>query len=295
MGGGGAARWSRVHPVAYINYGRKAAGWFLRLPVVSCRVLAERRHRLILRALRSGGTASVTGLAEQLGSSAATIRRDLLKLEADGLLTRVHGGAVVDDRPTPFDEAAEVLVAEKDAIAARAAALIEDGQSVILDSGTTVHRLALQLRGRRLTVITNNLAVYDELVDDEAVDLMLLGGMVIRESRMLDGFMAEDNLRQVHADWLFMGACGVRPGGQVMDTTVAEVPARRAMIAAGDKVVLLADRSKFPGDGMVKICGPEDLDALVTNALEGDATCAALREAGVDVIRARAASPERAE
>ncbi|MFF4257054.1 DeoR/GlpR family DNA-binding transcription regulator [Streptomyces sp. NPDC001663] len=247
-------------------------------------MLAERRHQLILQALRSGGTASVTDLAEQLDASAATIRRDLLKLEADGRLTRVHGGAVIEEEPPPFDEAAAVWVDEKDAIAARAATLIEDGQSVILDSGTTVHRLALQLRGRRLTVITNNLAVYDELSDDENIELMLLGGMVIRESRMLDGFMAEDNLRQVHADWLFMGACGLRPGGQVMDTTVAEVPARRAMIAAGDRVALLADRSKFPGTGMVKICGPEDLDVLITNAPEDDATCTAVREAGVRVI-----------
>jgi DeoR/GlpR family transcriptional regulator of sugar metabolism len=251
---------------------------------VSRCVLAERRHQLILRALRSGGTASVADLAERLDSSAATIRRDLLKLEAEGLLTRVHGGAVIDEEPTPFNHAAEVLVAEKDAIAAQAATMIEDGQSIILDSGTTVHRLALQLHGRRLTVITNNLAVYDELIGDENIDLMLLGGMVIRDSRMLDGFMAEDNLRQVHADWLFMGACGLRPGGQVMDTTVAEVPARRAMIAAGDKVVLLADKSKFPGTGMVKICGPEDLDALITNAPEDDATCMTLREAGVKVI-----------
>jgi len=251
---------------------------------VSGCVLAERRHQLILQVLRSGGTASVTDLAEQLDASAATIRRDLLKLEADGLLTRVHGGAVVEEDQPSFSEAAAVRVDEKDAIAARAAAMIEDGQSVILDSGTTVHRLALQLRGRRLTVITNNLAVYDELNDDENIDLMLLGGMVIRESRMLDGFMAEDNLRQVHADWLFMGACGLRPGGQVMDTTVAEVPARRAMISASDRVVLLADRSKFPGTGMVKICGPEDLYALVTDASEDDATCMALREAGVTVI-----------
>jgi DeoR/GlpR family transcriptional regulator of sugar metabolism len=249
-------------------------------------VLAERRHQLILQALRSGGTVSVADLAEQLDSSAATIRRDLLKLEAGGLLTRVHGGAIIDEERAPFNDAAEVLVAEKDAIAAQAATMIEDGQSVILDSGTTVHRLALQLHGRRLTIITNNLAVYDELIGDENIDLMLLGGMVIRESRMLDGFMAEDNLRQVHADWLFMGACGLRPGGQVMDTTVAEVPARRAMIAAGDKVVLLADKSKFPGTGMVKICGPEDLDAVITNASEDDATCMALREAGVKVIPA---------
>lgn len=87
--------------------------------------------------------------------------------------------------------------------------------------------------------------MYDELIADENIDLMLLGGMVVRESRMLDGFTAEDTLRQVHADWLFMGACGLRPAGQVMDTSVAEVPARRAMIAASDQVALMADKTKF--------------------------------------------------
>lgn len=248
-------------------------------------VLAEHRHQLILRALRSGGHATVAGLADQLGASAVTVRRDLLKLEDYGLLTRVHGGAVIEEEPAPFAEAAEVQVPEKDAIAALAATMIKDEQSVILDSGTTVHRLARHLYGRRVTVITNNLVVYEELVQDESVELMLLGGMVIRESRMLDGFMAEDNLRHVHADWLFMGACGVRSGGQVMDTTVVEVPARRAMITAGEKVVLLADGSKFPGTGMVKICGPEDLDVVVTNTSSDAATCTALEEAGVRVVR----------
>ncbi|MEU9169670.1 DeoR/GlpR family DNA-binding transcription regulator [Streptomyces sp. NPDC048420] len=251
-------------------------------------MLAEQRHQLILKALRSGGTVTVTDLADRLEASAATVRRDLLKLEEDGLLTRVHGGAVIEERPTPFAESAEAQVPEKDAIAALAAEMIEDGQSVILDSGTTVHRLARLLHGRRITVITNNLGVYEELLPDEDVQLMLLGGMVIRESRMLDGFMAEDNLRQVHADWLFMGACGVRPGGQVMDTTVAEVPARRAMITAGDRVVLLADSTKFPGTGMVKICDPEDLDTVVTAHSSDPATCAALEEAGVRVVRVEA-------
>ncbi|MEV7391445.1 MULTISPECIES: DeoR/GlpR family DNA-binding transcription regulator [unclassified Streptomyces] len=252
-------------------------------------MLAEQRHQLILQALRSGGTVTVTDLAARLEASAATVRRDLLKLEEDGLLTRVHGGAVIEEDPAPFAEAVEAQVDAKDAIAAKAVTLIEDGQSVILDSGSTVYRLARLLHGRRITVITNNLAVYEELVQDENVDLMLLGGMVIRESRMLDGFMAEDNLRQVQADWLFMGACGVRAGGQVMDTTVAEVPARRAMIAASDKVALLADDTKFPGTGMVKICDPADLDVVVTDASYGVAARTALEEAGVRVVQANPA------
>ncbi|POX52109.1 DeoR/GlpR family DNA-binding transcription regulator [Streptomyces sp. Ru72] len=247
-------------------------------------MLAERRHQLILRVLRSGGPASVTDLSEQLGVSPATIRRDLVKLEEDGLLTRVHGGAVVEDGDQPFAEVAEVRVSEKDAIAAHAAEMITDGQSVLLDIGTTAYRLARRLHGRRLTVITSNLVVYEELADDEGIELVLLGGMVRREYRSLVGFLTEDNLRQLHADWLFLGTSGVRPGGQVMDTTVVEVPVKRAMIKASDRVVLLADSAKFPGTGMAKVCGPEDLDVVVSDAPVNAATRSSLDEAGVEVI-----------
>src|SRR3954452_11282322 len=247
-------------------------------------VLAERRHQLILRALRSGGPAAVTDLSEQLGVSPATIRRDLVKLEEDGLLTRVHGGARAEEGDQPFAEVAEVRVAEKDAIAARAAALIADGQSVLLDIGTTAYRLARQLHGRRLTVITSNLVVYEELADDTAIELVLLGGVLRREYRSLVGFLTEDNLRQLHADWLFLGTSGVRPGGQVMDTTVVEVPVKRAMIAASDHVVLVADTGKFPGTGMARVCGPQELNTVVTNATADDRTKTALREAGVTVL-----------
>jgi len=99
----------------------------------------------------------------------------------------------------------------------------------------------------------------------------------------LIGFLTEDNLRQVHADRLFLGTSGVRPDGQVMDTTVVEVPVKRAMIAASDHVVLVADVGKFPGTGMSRVCGPQELDTVVTNATADDRTKTALREAGVTV------------
>lgn len=250
-------------------------------------MLAERRHGLILDALRADGPATVTALAQRLGASEATIRRDLSQLDDEGLLRRVYGGAVlIDGRDDPFVDVAEVRVTEKDAIASRCAELVHDGETVLLDIGTTAHRVARQLRGRSLTVVTSNLAVYEELADDTSIQLVLLGGMLRREYRSLVGFLTEDNLRQVHADRLFLGTSGVRPGGQVMDTTVVEVPVKRAMIAASDQVVLVADADKFPGTGMARVCGPEELDLVVTNAGADAATTAAFREAGVEVIEA---------
>jgi DeoR/GlpR family transcriptional regulator of sugar metabolism len=250
-------------------------------------MLAERRHQLILRELRANGPVSAAALAGALGVSAATIRRDLVQLDAQGLLTRVYGGAApVAGHDDPFGEVAAQRVTQKDAIAIRAAELIGDGQTVLLDIGTTAHRLARQLRGRSLTVITSNIVAFEELADDPGIQLLLLGGMLRREYRSVVGFLTEDNLRQVHADLLFLGTSGVRPDGRVMDTTVIEVPVKRAMIAASDQVILLADSGKFPGRGMASVCGAGELDVLVTDAPAEPRTAARLREADVTVIEA---------
>jgi len=244
-------------------------------------MLPERRHQLILRALRDDGASTIVALAERLGVSPATVRRDLVRLDEEGLLTRVYGGAApIADKDEPFTDVATVRVGEKDAVAERAAALVEDGETVLLDIGTTAHRLARRLRGRNLTVVTSNMA------DDAGIQLVLLGGMLRREYRSLVGFLTEDNLRQIHADRLFLGTSGVRPDGRVMDTTVVEVPVKRAMIAASDRVVLLADSAKFPGTGVATVCGPEALDTVVTDAPVDARTSAAFREAGVSIVEA---------
>ncbi len=252
-------------------------------------MLPQSRRELILRTLRADGPSEVRSLADKLGVSQATIRRDLEQLDADGKLTRVYGGAMTleaDEVDDPFAQVAAERADDKDAAARTAAAMVQDGETVLLDIGTTAHRVARQLRGRSLTVVTSNLVVYEELADDTSIELVLLGGMLRREYRSLVGFLTEDNLRQVHADRLFLGTSGVRPGGQVMDTTVVEVPVKRAMIAASDQVVLVADADKFPGTGMARVCGPEELDVVVTNAGADEATTAAFREVGVEVIEA---------
>jgi DeoR/GlpR family transcriptional regulator of sugar metabolism len=249
-------------------------------------MLPQRRHELILRSLRSEGPAAVRVLAERLGVSPATVRRDLVQLDREGRLTRVYGGAVSTDADEPFAEVATVRVHEKDAIAARCVELIKDGDTILLDIGTTAHRLARTLHGRALTVVTSNLAVYEELAEDSDIQLILLGGVVRRSYRSLVGFLTEDALRQVQADRLFLSTSGVRRDGQVMDTTVVEVSIKRAMIAAANQVILLADATKFPGTGVGRVCGPEALTMVVTNPGADPDTCRAMRDAGVEVVYA---------
>ena len=144
--------------------------------------------------------------------------------------------------------------------------------------------LARQLRGRAVTVITSNLAVYEELGSDPAIQLILLGGVVRRNYRSLVGFLTEDALRQVHATTLFLGASGVQPDGYVLDTTHVEVPIKRAMIAAAGRVVLLADVHKFPGSGYARVCSPTELDLLVTNDAACPSTVTVFRDSEVEVV-----------
>jgi DeoR/GlpR family transcriptional regulator of sugar metabolism len=248
-------------------------------------MLQEKRLESILRHLHAGAPGTVANLAREVGVSQATIRRDLDKLTEEGLARRVWGGALpMASSDDPFIEVAAVHAREKDAIAAKCANLVKDGETILLDIGTTAHRVAKQLHGRSLTVITSSLAVFEELQGDLEIQLVLLGGVLRREYRSLVGFLTEDNLRQVHADRLILGTSGIRPDGQIMDTTVVEVPVKRAMIASSDHVILIADAGKFPGSGLARVCGPEAIDVIVTNAPADPVTVAALTGAGVEVV-----------
>ena len=247
-------------------------------------MLTIQRRREMLDAVR-GGTAQVGELAAAFGVSEMTVRRDLRALESEGKLTRVHGGAVVSAEPSFAEVVVERLDA-KDRIGAAAAALVEDGQTIILDIGTTTLQLARHLRGREVTVITSNLAAYEELLPESSVELVLLGGIVRRNYRSLVGVLAEDALRQLRADVAFIGASGVGGDLSVMDSTMVEVPIKRAMLASASKAVLVVDSAKLGMRGSVRVCGAEELDVLVTDTDAPVAVCDELRGAGVEVIAA---------
>jgi DeoR/GlpR family transcriptional regulator of sugar metabolism len=214
-----------------------------------------------------------------------TVRRDLAELERDGKVTRVHGGAVRSAAEPAFAEIVIERLEQKDRIGALAAGLVSDGQTIILDIGTTTLQLARHLRGRTLTVITSNLAAYEELLPESSIELVLLGGTVRRNYRSLVGVLAEDALRQLRADVAFIGASGIdRDDLAVVDTTMVEVPIKRAMMAAAARSVLLADSAKFGMRGVVRVCGVEALDGLVTDDEIPAACREALDRADIEVL-----------
>lgn len=246
-------------------------------------MLPAQRRQAILRAVRSG-TAHVTALADEFGVSEMTVRRDLQALASDGKLERVHGGAVNVESERPFSEIVVERLEAKDRIGRAAAALVEDGQTVMIDIGTTTLQVARHLRGRSLTVVTTNLAVYEELLPEPDIELVLPGGAVRRNYLSLVGMLAEDALRRLRADIAFLGTSGIDADLAVWDTTMVEVPIKRAMIAASKRTVLLADAEKFGMDAMVRVCEASELDAIVTDERVPTERREALDEAGVEVI-----------
>jgi DeoR/GlpR family transcriptional regulator of sugar metabolism len=249
-------------------------------------MLAEQRRELILHAVRNGRGAEVVELARRFDVSEMTVRRDLARLAREGKLTRVHGGAVSDRGEPPFAQIAVERLDEKRRIGRAAAGLVANGQTVILDVGTTTLQLARQLHGRELTVVTSNLAVIEELLPDPGIELVVIGGLVRRNYRSLVGLLAEEALRQLSADVAFLGASGIREDLSLMDTTMVEVPIKRGMIAAARRSVVLVDAAKFGTHGSMRICGADELDVLVTDAPADQPAVAALVRAGVEVLHA---------
>src|SRR3954465_15766382 len=245
-------------------------------------LLPAQRRQEILRAVR-GGSAHVADLAESFGVSEMTVRRDLSALARDGKLERVHGGAVDAGREPGFSQIEVERFDVKDRLGAAAAALVEDGQTVMIDIGTSTLQMARHLHGRKVTVFTTNLAVLEELLPDPEIELVLPGGTVRRNYRSLVGVVAEDSLRQLRADMAFLGTSAVDTDLGVWDTTMVEVPIKRLMIANSESVVLLADAAKFSMSGVVRICGPESLDHIVTDAPIPHASRATLAAASIEV------------
>lgn len=247
-------------------------------------MLTTTRQARILDSLRADGQVTVEELADQFGVSASTIRRDLNALSADGLLRRVRGGGSIESDRVPFADVQHQQPEEKARIAARAAEMVRDGDIVLLDIGTTTALLARALRGRRITVVTSSLAAVDQLRDDDAVELIILGGAVRKNYNSMVGALTEQALAQIRATVCFLGTSGIRADGTIMDTTGMEVPIKRAMIESSQRVVVLADATKLPGIGLLSVCGPEALDAVVTDADPGAPTVRTLQEGDVEVV-----------
>lgn len=223
-----------------------------------------------MKRLNASGYAQITELSEELGVSPLTIRRDLQIMENEGLLIRKRGGAVSRNRSVtmelPYTVKQLQNVEAKKRIAEAASSLIEDGNSLILDSGSTTYALAVRLAAyRHLSVVTNDLQIATKLAANAEINLICTGGVARANVFSLQGGLTESCIRSLRVDLTFLGADAVHPEGTVYNVNIEEIPIKQAMIHAATKVILLADSSKFEVRGFAKVCDLSDIDTVITD------------------------------
>ena len=230
-------------------------------------MFAEERKALILQTVKSGTPVKVTEFSQQLGVSESTIRRDLQELEDGGWIQRTHGGAILAHTgfEPSFSDKEVVNLAEKKAMARQAASLVEDGEAVFLDAGTTTLEIARLLRGRKVTVATNSIEVTQVFIDDTQVEVMLLGGTFRKSTRSLVGYMANEMLKKLHFDKVFVAANALTAQFGISTPNPTEAETKRHMVASGRKVILVVDHSKIGKKALCSICGLDQIDILLTD------------------------------
>jgi DeoR family transcriptional regulator, aga operon transcriptional repressor len=249
-------------------------------------VRQNKRLDSILTRLSEHGSVEVTGLAEDLGVSMATIRRDLELLESQRLLSRTHGGAVSHGvlYELPLRYRSGRHEAEKHRIADAAISRLDDARVVGLTGGTTTTEVARRLAGRTLTVVTNALNIAAELAVRPNLKLLVTGGVARPESYELVGPLADRTLDELNIDVVFVGVDGASGAGM---TTYHEVEAHtnRRMIERARRVVVVCDASKVGRSALAVICPARDVDELITDPTADEAALAELQAAGVSVLR----------
>ncbi len=242
----------------------------------------------IIRLISENKIVKANELAATFKVSMETIRRDLADLERDGIIKRVHGGAVLNlnySVEPDFSYREVKNFEEKLLIGKRAAALVEDGDVIIIDIGTTTLEFAKFLKGKKnLTVFTNSIKIALELMDEVGITVIMLGGVVRKGEGTTSGYWAEDIIDRFYVEKLFLGVGCLNLENGVMDYHIEETNLRRHYIKHAKQVIALADYTKFGSKALNQVCSLEEMDVLVTDNKTDKKYIRRLREKGIDVI-----------
>jgi DeoR family transcriptional regulator of aga operon len=246
------------------------------------------RHNKILELIHQRGKVEVGELSRLFKISEVTIRNDLKDLHKRGLVRRAHGGALrietVHVDPS-LQVKASLRADEKQRIGVAAAALIKDGDSIILDSGTTTQQIAKKIKNRRdLTVITNGINIAMELLGAKDIRLILLGGMVRQNSYSAVGHFAEDMLTQLSADKLFLAVDAFDLDFGLSTPNPEESKVNQAMVQIATEIILVADSSKFGKRSLSRIVPLSAIDKIITDDSLASEIQKELRVRGVEVV-----------
>jgi DeoR family transcriptional regulator, ulaG and ulaABCDEF operon transcriptional repressor len=259
---------------------------------------ANERETLILSLLNERGFVSFRALEKCISSSPATIRRDLERMGAEGLLVRVRGGIkAVSGSPqtpnalasalhlagVPFHENIARNAEEKRAIGKAAAALCMPGEGVMIDGGSTTLQMCPHLGGLTLQVLTNSLHIVSALINQAGTRILVPSGAVFPEQNIILSVFGDDGMPRFHAPKLFMGAASIGPAG-LMQADIVLVAGERRLIQRADEIIVLVDATKFDGPSGNVVCALEEIDTIITDDRVSDATVQMIERAQVNLV-----------
>lgn len=250
-------------------------------------VHAEERRQLIAEEVRRRGRVSVNRIAATYDVNPETVRRDLIELERRGALRRIHGGALSHDRvqvEPAVSERASHMASEKERIAGAALSFLPEEGTVLIDAGTTTGALVERFpTDRRLTVVTNAIPLALRLAPLPMATVLVVGGRLRQRTLANVDDFAVQMVAELRVDVALMATNGISERG-CSTPDPAEAAVKRAMVAAADQVVLLADRSKFGQEHFVRFAALDDLDVVITDEGVGEADLLPLEVAGAEVV-----------
>lgn len=262
-------------------------------------VFAPERQERIARLVEEHGRARVADLAARFGVSSVTIRKDLMALEAAQRLLRAHGGAIAIDHRRPelsFDIRERLQAEEKTRIGMAGAALVQDGESIVMDASTTALAVARQLKARggwsQLTVITNGLRVAAELAGHPGLVVLMLGGRVRWEALSVVGQLGDGLFDRINVQKAFLGAAGFTLESGLADATDEEAQIKRSMVGAAREVIAIVDSTKWQRAAFATFCPTDDIDVVLTDARAPEAMVAGLVDRNIDVRLVDGPDPE---
>jgi len=242
----------------------------------------------ILELLQEEGAARVSYLSDAFGVSEPTVRQDLERLEQEGHVIREHGGAYlrsVSSQVRSLSLQHMENIEKKEAIARRASMFIENGDRLILDSGSTVTELSKLLKGKKdLTVVTNAINIALIVGAEYGFDLFVTGGEFKAPTLSLTGPKAQGSLENVYVDKLFLATGGISPNYELTYPGLADLPVKRAMIEAATTVYLVADSTKIGKRSFASLGSVRDVDVFITDSAIDEESKRQIEELGVSVV-----------
>lgn len=246
------------------------------------------RHREIMKYLEIHGTCKVEELAELLGVSAMTIRRDLEQLEKLNVVSRFFGGAILKSAMSvevPYKDKSAANIDSKKRIAWEALKQIRDGQIIFMDSGTTTMEIAKLLKNfTSLTVVTCDIRIAGYLAINTQLEIYCTGGKVQNRTGACIGAKAVDLLRDIEVDVAFMGTSSINQDLYLCTPSIEKSEVKRQILRSSDKVILVADSSKFKTKSFIKVCHLKEIPLLITDKALPDSIRQQINELNIKII-----------